>query len=322
LNRRANRLAHRLRRCGAVPDTLAGVCMRRSPEMVAAILGVLKAGAAFLPLDPAYPRERLAFMLRDTRASLLLTQPALVPDLPDHEANVLALDPAWGEFADEPDHDPPGGTDGDSLAYAIYTSGSTGRPKGTLVPHRGLSNYLAWAAAAYEVAAGTGSPLHSSISFDLTLTSLFPPLLAGRAVHVLPEGGGVETLRAAFRDAADYSLVKITPAHLELLGQVLGSGEAAGRTRAFVVGGENLTGRQLAFWQAHAPDTVLVNGSGQYSIWPGDRENAPGWEDAGKSGTRAECLEHVREVWTGGVRPRRRPAAGKKPLAELCHGDR
>jgi amino acid adenylation domain-containing protein len=259
LNARANQLAHALGRLGVGPEVLVGVCVKRSLEMVVAILGVLKAGGAYVPLDPEYPRQRLAFMLADTRAPVLLTQPALLPTLPAHESLVFCLHPTWETLAGEPRDNPQCRAAADSLAYVMYTSGSSGQPKGILVPHGGLVNYLTWCAQTYRVAAGTGAPVHSSFAFDLTITSLFAPLVAGRTVHLLPEGYGIDTLRQAFRQASDFSLVKITPAHLELLGQLLAPGEAGGRTRAFIIGGENLTGRQIAFWQNFAPKTLLVN---------------------------------------------------------------
>src|SRR5206468_3456333 len=106
-----------------------------------------------------------------------------------------------------------------NLAYVIYTSGSTGRPKGAMIVHRGLTNYLSWALRAYRVAEGEGSPVHSSVAFDLTVTSLFLPLLAGRRVDLLAEDLGVEALAEALRSRSGYSLVKITPAHLQLLGR-------------------------------------------------------------------------------------------------------
>src|SRR5262249_24021119 len=147
----------------------------------------------------------------------------------------------------------------DNLAYVIYTSGSTGRPKGAMVVHRGLTNYLAWAAKSYRVAEGVGAPVHSSIAFDLTVTGLFTPLIVGRRVDLLGEGLGVEALADALRRGSDYSLVKITPAHLQLLGQQIDPSEAAGRTRVFVVGGEQLTAEHVAFWRANAPGTRIVN---------------------------------------------------------------
>ena len=141
----------------------------------------------------------------------------------------------------------------------IYTSGSTGRPKGVLIPHRGLVNYLTWATTAYAVEEGRGAPVHSSIAFDLTITGLFAPLLAGREVELLPQELDVEALGMALHQHKNFSLVKITPAHLDLLKKQLDPVKVAGQTKAFVIGGEALFAEHIAFWQTHAPNTMLVN---------------------------------------------------------------
>jgi len=120
-------------------------------------------------------------------------------------------------------------------------------------------NYLTWCQRAYPLAEGSGAPIHSSFSFDLTITGLFAPLVAGRTVTLLPEGLGIEILRDALQDAPGFSLVKITPAHLELLGHQLQPAEAAASTRSFVIGGENLLPEHIAFWQQHAADARLFN---------------------------------------------------------------
>jgi len=259
LEQRANKLAHYLRRRGVGLETLVGLCLDRSTDMVVGLLGVLKAGGAYVPLDPAYPAERLAYMLRDTRAPVLLTRQRLFARLSAHETQVVCLDTDWARIAEESAEAPVGGATPENLAYVIYTSGSTGRPKGAMIVHRGLTNYLSWAVRAYPVAEGQGAPVHSSLSFDLTITALFAPLLTGRAAHLLPERPGVETLTEALRGASDYSLVKLTPAHLELLGQQLEPARAAGRTRSFIIGGENLRAESIAFWRDAAPETMLVN---------------------------------------------------------------
>jgi amino acid adenylation domain-containing protein len=259
LNARSNRLARRLRTLGVGPEVLVGLCTTRSLDLVAALLAVLKAGGAYVPLDPAYPPGRLAFMLKDASVPVLLTESDLLGHLPATSAEVVALDldRDWIEEADGSDL--PGGAGLDNLAYVIYTSGSTGRPKGAMIHHLGLANYLGWATRAYAVHQGEGAPVHSSIAFDLTVTSLLAPLVAGRRVDLLDEDLGVEQLTAALRDPREYSLVKITPAHLRALGDQLSPADAPGRTRAFVVGGEQLTAEHVAFWQRHAPDTVLIN---------------------------------------------------------------
>src|SRR5947208_15664392 len=128
-----------------------------------------------------------------------------------------------------------------------------------MILHRGLLNYLHWCRRAYQVGAGTGSPVHSPLGFDLTVTSLFSPLLAGQSITLLPEEQGAEALASALRTGADYSLVKLTPAHVQLLSQALRPEEAAASTRALVIGGEALLAEQLAFWRQHAPATRLIN---------------------------------------------------------------
>ena len=147
----------------------------------------------------------------------------------------------------------------ENLAYVMYTSGSTGEPKGVMIPHRGLVNYLSWAIRAYAAADGSGAPVHTPLGFDLTITSLFSPLLVGRPVVVLPEEQGIDTLAATLRAGGDFNPVKITPAHLSLLSQRLPEEEAAGRARVMVIGGEALSWESLAFWQRHAPATRLIN---------------------------------------------------------------
>ncbi len=259
LNRRANQLAHHLQKHGVGPETLVGICTARSLEMVVGLLGVLKSGGAYVPIDPTYPLERLAFMVEDAQAPVLLTQEHLEADLPMAGAKIICLDTGWEAIAQESGMNPLSRATPENLAYVIYTSGSTGVPKGAMILHQGLVNYLTWCQRAYPVAAGRGAPVHSSISFDLTITGLFAPLLAGRRVQILPEDIGVETLNTALRQERDYSLVKITPAHLELLSQQLSPREAGGRTRSFIIGGENLLAESITFWQDYSPDTALVN---------------------------------------------------------------
>src|SRR5947199_3401067 len=259
LNDRANQLGHSLLSHGVGPDVLVGLCMERSPEMVIGMLAILKAGAAYVPLDPAHPAERLAFMVRDAQMSIVLTQPQLTNRLPVGHTTPICLGSDWSILEHESSENLSTEVTAENLAYVMYTSGSTGKPKGVMIPHRGLVNYLSWATKAYEVAARGGAPVHSSIGFDLTITSLFSPLLVGRRVVLLPEHHGVDALSALLRREKDFSLIKITPAHLEVLSQELQPGEAARCAGAFIIGGEALWGEQLAFWCAHAPGTRLIN---------------------------------------------------------------
>lgn len=259
LNRCANRLAQHLQRLGVGPETIVGICVERSLEMMVGLLGILKAGGAYLPLDPAYPVERMAFMLDDARARILLTEKRWAGRLASADRTILCLDDIREALSSSDADNPTGSVALENLAYVIYTSGSTGKPKGVMISHRGLVNYLSWCTRAYAVAEGQGAPVHSSISFDLTITGLFSPLLAGRSVTLVPEEEGYEGLGAALARGGDYSLVKITPAHLEILSQQLEQDQVAGRTRRFIIGGEGLRGEVLSFWQTRAPGTRLVN---------------------------------------------------------------
>jgi microcystin synthetase protein McyA len=257
LDREANQVAHRLRALGVGPETRVGLCVERTLELPAGLLGILKAGGAYVPLDPALPQERLAFILNDAGVRVLLTTEKLAGRFQSADLTVLRLDGDRGILPSIPANPPEVAVWPENPAYVIYTSGSTGRPKGVVIPHRGLTNYLCWCTGKYEVAAGDGAPVHSSISFDLTVTSLLSPLLAGRSVFLLPDDPSGETLSQAMA-AEDFSLVKLTPAHLELLRHRLSPQEAA-RTRALVIGGEALTGEALSFWTANAPGTRLFN---------------------------------------------------------------
>jgi amino acid adenylation domain-containing protein len=259
LNYRANQLAHYLQTLGVGPEVLVGICVERSLEMVVGLLGILKAGGAYVPLDPAYPKKRLAFMLEDSQVSVLLTQEQLVAQLPKLGAHVVGLDTDWGIISQESQHNPFNGVKPENLAYVIYTSGSTGKPKGTMIVHQGLVNYLSWCTKTYAVADGCGAPVHSSIGFDATITSLFSPLLVGQRVVLLPEKQEIEFLSAALRSQSNFSLVKITPAHLELLNQLLPTKGAAGQTQALIIGGEALSGKSLSFWQIHASEIRIIN---------------------------------------------------------------
>lgn len=259
LNNRANQLAHYLQKWGVKPEVLVGVCMERSLLMVVAVLGILKAGGAYLPLDPAHPQERLAFILEDTQSPILLTQEKLIDQLPINGIKVICLDLHENEIAQELSEKPVCQINSTNLAYVIYTSGSTGKPKGTLIPHQGLLNYLTWCTQSYPIKQGKGTTVHSSLAFDLTITGLFSPLLVGRQVELIPEDQSIESLGNKLRQESNLSLVKITPAELLLLSQQLSPQEAAGITKAFIIGGENLLAENITFWKTFAPETLLVN---------------------------------------------------------------
>ena len=259
LNSRANQLAYYLRSVGVGPEVLVGICVERSLEMVVGLLGILKAGGAYVPLDPEYPTERLSFMLLDAQVGVLLTQQRLVDRLPKHQAQLVCLDTDWQVISQSPQDNPIAGVQASNLAYVIYTSGSTGRPKGTMILHQGVVNYLSWCTQAYAVADGDGAPVQSTFAFDATITSLFSPLIVGKQVILLPEQQEIEAVCVVLQSRRQFSLVKLTPAHLELLNQLLPSLEAAAQTKALVIGGEPLFGKTLHEWRQNAPNTRLIN---------------------------------------------------------------
>jgi amino acid adenylation domain-containing protein len=279
LNRKANQLAHMLQARGVKPEVVVGLYMERSPEMIVGLLGVLKAGGAYLPLDLTFPGERLAFMLQETQAFVLLTQEKMLSQLPPYQGHVICLDRDWRQLAGEKPTSPASEATGANLAYIIYTSGSTGQPKGVMITHSGLTNYLYWCIHAYTVAQGHGSLLHSSLASDLTVTSLFAPLLVGQRLVLLPEAQDFAALGNALRSMQDLSFVKLTPAHLTLLAEQLAEEDISRCTRAFIIGGEALQQEHLAFWRARAPRTRLINEYGPtetvvgcciYELAPGD----------------------------------------------------
>jgi amino acid adenylation domain-containing protein len=192
LNRRANRLARRLRALGAGRDVLVGVAMERSVELVVSLLAVLKAGAAYVPLDPDYPRARLEFMLADSDVRVLLTQRRLVEEidcLREATAEVLCVDELGSDLADEADDDLGIDVDGEDLAYVIYTSGSTGRPKGVQNVHAGIRNRLLWMQDEYGLDGSDRVLQKTPISFDVSVWEFFWPLMTG-ATLVLARPGG------------------------------------------------------------------------------------------------------------------------------------
>jgi amino acid adenylation domain-containing protein/FkbM family methyltransferase len=258
LNERANSVGNYLRVVGVGPEVVVGLCLTRRPELLIALLGVLKAGGAYLPLNPNYPVDRLAFMLDDSRAVAVLTHAEARDRLPALWLQVISLDQDWQEIERAGRQQPVAEAGEENAAYIIYTSGSTGRPKGVVVTHRGLSNYLRWASEAYEVSAGGACPVHSPVGFDLTVTSLLTPLSCGGRVELLREGHDVETLRLLTSGSEQYALIKATPSHLPLLEELAGERVVGEMSRWLVLGGEALRYEDLASWR-EAGGVRIVN---------------------------------------------------------------
>ena len=195
LNGKANRLAYRLKQSGVGPERLVGVCLERSVEMVVAMLAVLKAGAAYVPLDPSYPSERLAFIAQDARVQVLLTQREFQKALPacPQDCMLLYLEPETlaEDIAgqEEYERNPRSSVSPDNLAYMIYTSGSTGNPKGAMNTHRAISNRLSWMQQEYQLTAADRILQKTPFSFDVSVWEFFWPLITGARLVMARPGG-------------------------------------------------------------------------------------------------------------------------------------
>ena len=255
LNRRANQLAHHLRRLGVGPEVLVGICVERSLEMVVGLLGVLKAGGAYVPLDPAHPRRRMAFMLQDARVPVLLTQEHLVPSLPECAARIIRLDADWGSIAGERDDNPQSGATPENPAYVIYTSGSTGVPKGVVVCHRGLANLACTQEPLFQIHPDSRVLQFTTLCFDVSAWEVFLTLVRGATLVLAP----ADELRdpqalAALLEREAVSVALLLPSVLSQL--PLDAGPAL---QTLVSGAEVCPGALAGAWAARLP---LVNAYG------------------------------------------------------------
>jgi non-ribosomal peptide synthetase component F len=240
LNSRANQVARYLRNRGVGPETLVGVCLERSPELVIALFGVWKAGGAYIPLDPRYPQARLSRMANDAGMKFLLTEEKCASLFPALLDSAIRMDSDWPAISREGTENLRPIASPENLAYVMFTSGSTGQPKGAMIQHSGLVNYLCWAIKTYQVEGQGSVPVHSSIAFDSTVASLYPPLLSGGQIELLGEDVGAQNLLAALRRTKNRNKLLLTPAHLELLNQQLAPEEMADITKVLVIAGEAL----------------------------------------------------------------------------------
>ncbi|WP_329128262.1 amino acid adenylation domain-containing protein [Streptomyces caniferus] len=305
LDERANRVARALIARGIGPEQLVAVAATPGTDLVVTLLGVLKAGAAYVPVDPQHPVDRIAYVLGDAAPSLVLADSAAYAALPAEVARTL-LDGAGAQGLGA---DLPCGPVGDGErrvpldpahpAYVIYTSGSTGRPKGVVVEHRSFADYVGWAAVAYPGAAGT-AVLHSPVTFDLTVTALYTPLIRGGRVLI---SGLEDTGEEVPATAGTCSLLKVTPSHLALLAT---TPQPLQPTGELVIGGEQLIGEALDQWRVLHPGTTVVNEYGpteatvgcmEYRIGP-DEVLAPGAVPIGRP--RPDARIHLLD---GALRP-------------------
>lgn len=218
LNARANQLAHHLTDLGIGPEVLVGLALERSLELAVGLLGILKAGGAYVPLDPSYPRQRLEFMLRDSQAPVLVTQHALVEQLPTFAGRTICLDPDWTTIAAQSTVNLRARVTPENLAYVIYTSGSTGQPKGVLMEHRPVVNHMAWMREEFGFNDGDAVLQRTPISFDAAGWEFFMPLLVGGRLVMAPPEAHRDPVQivAALREQ-NVSTVQLVPSLFQLL---------------------------------------------------------------------------------------------------------
>ncbi|MBV9788006.1 MAG: amino acid adenylation domain-containing protein, partial [Chloroflexi bacterium] len=262
LNRRANQVAHALRRVGVRPGVRVGLCFQPSIEFIVGLLGVLKAGAAYVPLDPAYPAERLGFMLDDAQLLVLLTQTGLATQLPEDRTRVIYLDRDWATIAQEPSDNLINLVTPDDLAYTIYTSGSTGQPKGASVYQRGVINLLHWFTCEFEISAEDRALVITSLSFDLTQKNLFAPLIMGGQLHLFTaKHYDVEIITRQIAEG-NITLLNCTPSAFYPLADHDGTParHRLASLRYVFLGGEPIAVARLEAWATRAgSNTQLVN---------------------------------------------------------------
>jgi amino acid adenylation domain-containing protein len=266
LNRRANQLAHFLRKRGVGPDTLVGICVQRSLEMLVGMLGVLKAGGAYVPLDPTYPSDRLGFMIDDAGLLLVLTQDRLTSEIPAGRAGLLCLDRDWELIAKESEENPGLNVAASNLAYVIYTSGSTGSPKGVMIEHRSLVNFTVTAAAAYQISPGDRILQFASICFDLSVEEIFPALTRGATI-VLRTDEMISSARdfLHYCDQRRMTILDLPTAYWHELTDALSAVDLRlpETVRLVIIGGEKAAFDRVVAWHKLVGESVrLVNSYG------------------------------------------------------------
>ncbi len=266
LNKSANQLAHYLREQGVTIEALVGICMDRSINMVIAILAILKSGGGYVPLDPNHPQARLKYIIKDTNMKHILSHKGLAKGLvTSNNIKLIELDV---EINEQSIHRQCSDNlkklekqNAKNLAYVIYTSGSTGNPKGVLVEHGNLCNFLNFTQHAFMLPEIEGAVVSSTLAFDATVGSLFPPLCCGCYIELLPDDEGLlGYLKTCLLDQNRSLLFKITPAHLEAIANSDEYLNNAKSQHLLVVAGEQLLAKNISKWcQEILPSSLFIN---------------------------------------------------------------
>jgi amino acid adenylation domain-containing protein len=263
LNARANQAAHYLRKRGVGPEMLVGICMSRSVDLVVWLLGILKAGGTYVPLDPDHPRRRTLFILEDSEATLVLTQNEFAGEIPQEHAEIVCID-ANAEIGGSEASNPPPNISGENLAYVIYTSGSTGQPKGVEISHRALANFLFSMRSSPGLTERDVLLAVTTPSFDIAALELYLPLVVGARLVIASRTATMDGVElAATLDGFGVTVMQATPATWQLL---VDSGWKGRVALKMLCGGEALP-RRLAdrllerggeLWNLYGPTETTI----------------------------------------------------------------
>ncbi|NSL90997.1 amino acid adenylation domain-containing protein [Chitinophaga sp. Mgbs1] len=258
LEDKAVRLAHYLvTECGIKKGEPVGILLDRSEHMIIAILGILKAGAVYVPIDTAYPKPKQEQIIQDTEMRVLLTQTFYAFDLTDYDGRVFAMDVQL-DILDAPSDPLAVDIAASDPAYIIFTSGSTGRSKGCCITHGNLSNYISWCSAYYFKSAAAGNfGLYTSLSFDLTITSIFCPLVRGNTLYIYPQDAALsDILTHSFSAGSGIDSIKLTPSHISYLQDM---GLTSDTVSCAIVGGEEVLPRHVEILRNINPAIRIYN---------------------------------------------------------------
>ncbi len=277
LNEEANQLAHHLQGLGIQPDQFVGICVERSLDMLMGMLGILKAGAAYLPMDPNYPQDRLAYMLEDTKAAVLVTHSHLVQHLPTDDVHVVQLDEEWDTITEHSTDNPQSGVQPHHLAYIIHTSGSTGKPKGVQIPHRNVVNFLETMRQTPGLSADDTLLAITTLSFDIAVLELYLPITTGATLAIASSELAVDGPRMLNAlDEYGVTVLQATPATWQMLIdagwegdknlKALSGGEALPRKL-----GDELLDRVGELWNMYGPTETTI----WSSVWQVTEKETP-----------------------------------------------